>query len=165
MTYNLRKAINDHMVELLGQVTGVKGVFHNRGELPPREKTPGIIYLDGTVQRKTPVDGFNITQMPPAVFTLHPEVVLALTPRDNVNNDLLDGIPNPVDVEMAAFEQQIVGLILSDDTLVAMVGDSGSVIYDGFESDMRNGSTIGATGAVMIFKFAISYVLDPSDFV
>lgn len=162
---NKRQDILNWLVDLLGQVQGVQGVYRNRGQLPPREKTPGIILLDGTVDRKTPVDGFNITQMPSAVFTLKPEVVLALTPRDNVNNDTLNGVVNPVDAEMAAFEQKIVGIVLNDDTLVAMVGDEGSVIYDGFESDMRNGSTIGSEGAVMIFKFAISYVLDPSDFV
>lgn len=164
MTRNVRQEIIDQLLTLLSQVTGVQGVFHNRGELPTREKTPGIILLDGAIERKTPVDGFNITQMPPAVYTLKPEIVLALTPRDNVNNDVLDGHANPVGDEMSLFEQRIVGVILNDDTLVALVGDTGSVIYDGFESDMRNGSTIGATGAVMIFRFAISYVLDPIDF-
>lgn len=162
---NRRQLILSQLVQLLSGVEGVRGVYRNRGQLPPREKTPGIILLDGVIERKTPVDGFNITQMPPAVFTLKPEIVLALTPRDTVDNSTLNNVANPVDEEMATFEQAIVGAVLNDDTLVALVGDEGSVIYDGFESDMRNGSTIGADGAVMIFKFAISYVLDPSDFV
>lgn len=162
---NTRQDILSYLMTLLGQVRGVQGVYRNRGQLPPREKTPGIILLDGIIERKTAVDGFNITQMPPAVFTLKPEVVLALTPRDGVDNIMVSGVENPVDAEMAKFEVAIVGAVLNDDTLVAMVGDEGSVVYDGFDSDMRNGSTIGAEGAVIIFKFAISYVLNPSDFV
>lgn len=162
---NTRQDIINQLLALLGQVAGVQGVYHNRGDLPPREKTPGIIFLDGTVDRKTQVDGGNFTEMPIAIYTLKPEIVLGLTPRDNINNDTLNGISNPVGDEMSLFEQRIVGAILNDDTLVAMVGENGSIVYDGYESDMRNGSTIGATGAVMIFKFAISYVLDPSDFV
>jgi hypothetical protein len=160
---NVREEIIEYVVDLLGQVTGVQGVYRNRGELPPREKTPGIIFLDGVVERKTQLDGYNFNAMPPAVFTLRPEIVLALTPRDDVGNTLLDGADAPVGPEMAAFETKILNAILNDDSLVAMLGDDGSVVYEGFDSDMRNYSSIGATGAVMIFKFAFSYVLDPSD--
>lgn len=162
---NQRAIILAHVFELLSGVNGIVGAYRNRGELPPRDKTPGIILLDGPIERKTSLDGMNLTEMPPAVFTLRPEIVLALTPRDDVGNTLLDGHSAPVDVEIAAFEMKILNAILNDETLVAMVTDNGSIVYDGFESDMRNGSTIGATGAVTIFKFAFSYVLDPSDLV
>lgn len=162
---NARAELLNYIFSLLQGVDGVVGTYRNRGELPPREATPGIILLDGIVNRKTSLEGMNFTSMPAAVFTLIPEIVLALTPRDDVGNTLLDGQPNPVNVEIAAFEMKIMNAILNDETLVAMVGDDGSITYEGFDSDMRNGSSIGSTGAVTIFKFTFSYVLDPSDLV
>lgn len=160
---NVREEVILRIIELLGQVEGVQGVYRNRGELPPREKTPGIIFLDGVTERKTVLEGGNFGEMPTAVFVLKPEIVLALTPRDDVGNTMLDGVDAPVGPEMSAFETKILNAILNDETLPAMLGDNGSVAYEGFDSDMRNYSSIGSTGAVMIFKFSIAYVLDPQD--
>ncbi len=168
---NRRADLLRYVFGLLATVPGVQTfnaapcVFRNRGELPPNEMTPGFIMLDGPVQRKTPLDGMNFTAMPAAVFTVLPEIVLAMTPRDDVGNTTLNGVLSPVDVEIEAFETALLNIILNDETLVAMVGDDGSIAYDGFETDMRNGSSIGATGAVTIFKFAFSYVLDPSELI
>lgn len=166
---NRREDVLLHLFALLGTVQGLQTfngapcVFRNRGELPPREMTPGLIMLDGPVSRKTSLDGMNFNAMPPAVFTMYPEALLALTPRDDVGNTLLNGQPAPIGPEIAVFEARILDVILNDENLVAMLGDDGSVAYDGFESGMRNGSDIGASGAAVIFKFAISYVLDPSE--
>ena len=159
-----RELVNAAMIALLGAVPGVRGVFRDRGELPPQEKTPGIVYLDGTEKRKTVIEGRNFTGMPPAVFTMRPQVFLVLTLRTDADNTLLpDGTVLPVWRELSSFRVAIISAIVNDESLVALVGDNGSVVYEGFDSDMQTGSTIGSLGATMQFHFAISYVLDPSD--
>jgi len=147
---------------LLPKVPGIQGVFRNRSELPPQEKTPGIILLDGTEDRKTSVEGRQFNANPAGVFTLRPQIILALTPRTDPNNTTLpDGTVNPVGTELSSFRVAIINVMTNDDTLVALLGDNGSIVYEGFDSDMQNGSTIGSLGAVMQLKFAISYVLNP----
>lgn len=161
MKMDKREMIMVHLAELLGAVAGIKGVFRDRGELPPRQKTPGILLLDGKEKLKTVQTGKNFTAMPPAIFTLYPQVFLVLTPRDDVTNTTLSRAVNEVWKELSAFRMLILDAVLNDDSLVALIGDNGSVVYNGFDSDMQSGSTIGADGATMQFHFAISYVLDP----
>ena len=149
---------------LLPQVQGIVGVYRNRNELPPEEKTPGIILLDGVEKLKTQVEGHNFTAMPVAVFTLRPQIILALTPRTDPDNTILpNGTVLPVGTELSSFLTKIKSAMINDDTLVAMLGDNGSIVYEGFDSDMQNGSTIGSLGAVMQINFAISYVLNASE--
>lgn len=158
-----REAVMTRLGVLLAAVPGIKGVFRDRGELPPQDKTPGIVLLDGVEKIKTELAGRNFTAMPVAVFTLLPQVFLVLSLRDDVDNTLLNGTSNPVWQELSAFRVKIISAVLNDDSLVALLGDNGSVEYRGFDSDMQTGSTIGSLGATMQFHFAISYVLDPSD--
>jgi hypothetical protein len=51
---------------------------------------------------------------------------------------------------------------LNDETLPLMLGDNGSVVYEGMDTDMQTGSTMGELGATIQFHFAISYVLNMS---
>ena len=161
-----REAINLRLIELLGDVDGIKGVFRDRADLPPNEKTPGILYLDGGEKIKTDLTGGNFTSMPVAVFTMRPQIFVVLTLRtDSDNTKLPDGTTLPVGPELSSFRAKIISAITNDDTLAALVSDNGSVVYEGFDSDMRSGDTIGSDGAKMQLHFAISYVLDPSDLV
>ncbi len=156
--------VNARMIELLGEVPDIKGVFRDRMDLPPQDKTPGIVYLDGVEKIKTELAGRNFTTMPPAVFTVRPQVFLVLTLRTDLDNTLLpDGTVLPVADEMESFRVAILNAVLGDESLAALIGDNGSVVYEGFDSDMQTGSTIGSLGATVQYHFAISYVLDPSD--
>jgi hypothetical protein len=158
-----REAIMQQIETLLASVDGIRGVYRDRGELPPQEKTPGIVLLDGKEEIKNKLAGYNFTAMPPAIFTLLPQIFLVLSVRDTVDNSTLDGVDSPVWSELSSFRIKIIRAMATDETLVAMIGDNGSVEYRGFDSDMQTGSTIGSLGATMQFHFAISYVLDPSD--
>lgn len=158
-----RERIMLQLAELLGAVEGIRGVFRDRGELPPRDKTPGIILLDGSERIKTELRGRNFTSMPAAVFTLRPQIFLVLTPRDDVTNRTLDGQVNEVWKELSLFRMRIMDAVLNDESLVALISDNGSVVYNGYDSDMKTNSTIGAEGAQMQFHFDISYVLNPSN--
>jgi len=156
--------VNAQMIELLGAVQGVKGVFRDRADLPPQDKTPGILYLDSAEKIKTELAGGNFTAMPTAVFTIRPQIFLVLTLRTDADNTLLpDGTVLPVADELQSFRVKILSAIITDDTLAALIGDNGSVVYEGYDTDMRSGDTMGSLGATMQLHLAISYVLDPSD--
>jgi hypothetical protein len=165
MSYDRREAILTHIQTVtLANIPGIKGVFRNRNELPPSDKTPGIILLDGVEKLKTEFEGRNFRGQPPAVFTLRPGIILALTVRTDPDNTLLpDGTVSPVGQELSSFRMLIANAMTNDFDLVTMLGDNGSVFYEGHETDMQNGSTIGSLGAVMQLTFAISYVLDPNE--
>lgn len=160
-----REAIMTHIQTVtLPGVAGIMGVFRNRNDLPPQDKTPGILLLDGIEKMRTEFEHRNLRGQPPAVFTLRPQIILALTPRTDPDNTLLpDGTVLPVGKELSSFRMAILNAMTNDGDLIAMLGDNGSVFYEGFETDMQNGSTIGALGAIMQLTFAISYVLDPSE--
>lgn len=161
---DIREQIMVELQTLLATVPGIKGVFRDRDQLPPEEKTPGIVLLDGTEQLKTDLTGRNFTSMPDAVFTMRPQVFLVLTLRSDPDNTILpDGTVSPVGPELSLFRAAILNAVLGDESLAALCSDNGSVVYEGFESDMQTGSTIGSLGATMQFKFAISYVLMSSD--
>lgn len=160
---DMRETINLRVIALLNQVPGIQGVFRDRGQLPPVDKTPGILYLDGTEKILTKLEGNNLTQMPAAVFTMYPQIFLVLTKRDNMTNETLNSEDNPVGPELSAFRIKIINAILQDDTLAALCTDNGSVFYVGHDTDMQTGKEMGTLGAMMQFHFEISYVLDPSD--
>lgn len=157
-----RELIMLQLMSLLEQVEGIKGVYRDRGQLPPTEKTPGVILLDGTERVQTQLADHNFTSMPPAVFAMRPQIFMVLTPRDDLTNTTLGGAAAPIGPEIATFRMRILNAVLSDETLVALVGDNGSVIYEGMDTDMQTGSTMGELGATIQFHFVISYVLDPS---
>jgi hypothetical protein len=132
--------------------------------LPPVDKTPGIILLDGVERQKTSFEDRNFRGQPSAVFTLRPGLILALTQRTDPDNTLMpDGSTYPVGLELSALRVLIINAMTNDEDLVTMLGDNGSIFYEGHETDMQNGSTIGSLGAVMQLTFAISYVLDPRE--
>jgi hypothetical protein len=141
----------------------VQGVYRDRGQLPPVEKTPGIILLDGTERIRTSLEDRNFTAMPDAVFTMRPQVFMVLTPRDDLRNETLGGISAPIGPEISSFRMKILSAILGDETLPLLVGDNGSVVYEGMDTDMQTGSTMGELGATIQFHFAISYVLNLSN--
>jgi hypothetical protein len=159
-----REQVNLAVIALLAAVPGIKGVFRDRGELPPQELTPGIVYLDGTERIKTQIEGRNFVGMPTAVFTMRPQIFLVLTMRTDASNTLLpDGTVLPVGVELSSFRVAIINAVVHDESLIALVGPNGSIVYEGHDTDMQTGSTIGSLGATMQFHFAISYVLDPTE--
>jgi hypothetical protein len=135
----------------LAQVDGVKSVFRNRGEVPA-DKLPAAVLLDGKEVIKISTAGHGGMRVP-SVFTLSPQIFIVLKPRDDINND-------GVGEELSAFRVQILKLIRDDDTLAALLGSNGEVVYEGHDTDMQTGSTMQGQ---MQMNFTFSYVLNPSD--
>lgn len=152
-----REAILSHLLSILQTVNGVavvdgvKSVFRNRGEVPA-EKLPASVLLDGKEVMKIS----NSTRggmRAPTVYTLSPQIFIVLKPRDDINND---GIGE----ELSAYRVQILKLMRDDDTLWALLGSNGEVIYEGHDTDMQTGSTMQGQ---MQMNFTFSYVLNTSD--
>ena len=153
----------DILVELqtvLGAISGIKGVWRDRGVLRP-SMAPAILLLDGNETRQTRVEGRGHMQMPPAVFTLKPEIAILLPPRDTVQNLTLGGLPQPIGPDLSAWRVAIIAAVINDSNLVSMCSPN-QVTYDGYSTDFRVGQEIGAFGAWMLFMFSFSYSLDPS---
>lgn len=156
-----REAILQRLNTILAAVPNVVSVWRDRGVLPPA-KCPAILLLDGDETRQTRVESaITVVQMPPAVFTFRPEIAIVLPPRDTVQNLTLDGLPAPAGPALSAFRASILATVLNDQTLIGLCSPTGKIIYEGYRTDMQSGAELGAQGPHMLFRFSISYVLDP----
>jgi hypothetical protein len=138
-------------VDGVAVIEGVKSVFRNRGEVPA-EKLPAVVLLDGREVLKITTSLHGGLRVP-SIFTLSPQIFVVLKPRDDINND-------GVGEELSLFRAKIIALIRDDDTLAALLGSNGEVIYEGHDTDMQTGSTMQGQ---MQMNFTFSYVLNPSD--
>ena len=86
-----REMIMVRLTELLGAVSGIKGVFRDRGELPPRDKTPGIILLDGVERLRTEIANKNWATIVKALGV----VLRRLTLDRNTRRHMVDGVVMP----------------------------------------------------------------------
>jgi hypothetical protein len=69
---------------------------------------------------------------------------------------------SPLGPLISQYRAAMISAILNDQSLVALVGANGQIIYERMETDMQTGSTVGALGATVMFQFALTYVLNPS---
>lgn len=170
-----RELILVRLFTLLGELPGIKTVYRNGSELTEAEK-PGAVLLDGVETILTNPARRNIVQMPPAEFVLRPQVFIVLPMADNIKTNLnvtvlgtpyaateVGGQPmSPVGPLISQYRATVVSGVLNDQNLVSLVGPNGQIILEGMETDMQTGSTVGAFGATAMFRFALTYVLNPS---
>lgn len=153
-----REEILAHLVPLLGNVSGIKNVFRDRGEMK-RELLPAIVLLDGRESIRSDILSRKTVRMPPALFLLQTQIWLALEPRDNVDNEKLRGIDAPIGPELSHYRMLILDAVLNDATLVSILTPNGQMEYRGCETDMAIGSSMVGQ---MMMQFDFTYVLSPS---
>jgi len=163
MTNDRREDILARLQVVLGGVPNVRGVWRDRGVLK-QSMAPAILLLDGNETRQTRVEGRGHTQMPPAVFTLKPQIAILLPPRDTVQNLTLGGVPQPIGPDLSAYRVAIIAAVLNDEQIIWMCEPNG-LTYDGFTTDMRVGQELGAFGPWMLFMFSFNYTFDASQLV
>lgn len=150
---------------LLPQVPGISpaNLFRDASQLTEDQK-PGIVLLDGDEKLVTDRKGHSLVAMPPAVFVLTPQIFVLLPMVDNVDAAVYPqthkGVSAPSGPAISAMRAAILQIIVPDQQLIAMCGPNGQVDYEGCETDMKSGSTIGTLGAQLQMNFAISYVFD-----
>jgi hypothetical protein len=129
----------------------------NRNELPSG-KVPGIILCDGDeindprMVRKA--RGQTETGIPPQLIKMTPEIYVVLDERkpNNVN----------VGADLNLARLAIIAAIFPDQTLQAIVGNNGDIIYEAGITDLaRNRAMQGQLGISISF----SYPLLPSEYV
>ena len=151
------------IMALLGEMLAVGDfvtIWRDRGEVPPVDSEtkspllPAAILLDGREVPRVRTEGHAYqSRVPSTVMTLLPEVWVVLMPKNNVTNQ---GIGE----ELSLYRVKVVGKILNDDTLIAMVGSNGEIEYRGCETDMQSG---GLLEGQMRMDFGLSYTLDPTE--
>lgn len=149
------------LMELLGDIEGITAVYRDRGELP-NDKLPAAVLLDGSERLRTHISGKSFVQMPPAMFTLSPQIFIILKPRDDISNEKLDGVDAPVGPELSLYRRRVINA-MKDENLAMLLGPNGQIECLKIDTDMQTGSTIGAMGAQMQFHYDLTYLLDPSD--
>lgn len=146
---------------------GAASVTRDRDQLPnsnidtlEKSLLPGIVMLDGKEALNTNIRGQQMTQMPPAYFTMEPQVWLMLPPRDRADNLTLNEQAAPVGPELSKWRAKILKAVLKDPNLILKVGSGGQIEYRGCETDMMIGATI--VGQMML-QFAITYPFNVAD--
>ena len=152
-----REAILERLETVLGNVTGITAVYRDRGEMPI-EKLPAAVLLDGSEIIAQQVPPMKSVRMPPAMFTLVPQVFVVLKPRDDMTNTTLDGIDAPIGPELSAYRLQIMDAVINDPTLLGLVGSNGQILYRGCDTDMQSGSSM--IGQLQM-HFEFTYTLMP----
>jgi hypothetical protein len=154
---DIREAILARLETVLGNITGITAVYRDRGEMPI-EKLPAAILLDGSEVVAQQVEPNKFVRMPPAIFTLMPQVFVVLKPRDDLTNNTLDGIESPIGPELSAYRIQVIDAVVNDPTLLTLVGSNGQILYRGCDTDMQSGSSM--IGQLQM-HFQFNYVFMP----
>jgi hypothetical protein len=150
---------------LLPQTPGIDpaNIFRDASQLTEAQK-PGIVMLDGDEKLVTDRKGHSLVAMPPAVYKMTPQIFVLLPMVDNIDAAVYpqttNSVPTPTGPAISVMRAAILKIIVPDQQLIAMCGPNGQVDYDGIETDMKSGSTIGTLGAQLQINLIISYTFD-----
>lgn len=153
-----REDILSRLLVVLSTIPGITAAYRDRAELPD-DKLPAAILLDGgefIVEQELPKHKF--VKMPPALFTIAPQVFVILRPRDDMSNETLDGVAAPVGPELSDYLDKVIDAVVNDPTLLSLVGSNGQIFYRGSDTDMGTGRSI--VGQLQV-SFEFTYVFIP----
>jgi hypothetical protein len=149
----LREPILVHLQALLGSMPGVALCARNRGELS-NDQRPGVILLDGAETIVGDPTSLKTVRMPPALFTLRPQIIVVARERDTATNETVDGQDAPIGPELTHWLDLTTATVLNDQTLRDLVTPNGQITYLGHDTDMQWGSSM--IGALQI-HLALNY--------
>jgi hypothetical protein len=133
-----REQILAQIVAVLGSISGVMGVYRDRG-LMGDEKLPAIVVLDGREDIVSNIPPLKSVQMTPAIFRLQPQIFVICRERDDATNLTLDGQDDPIGPELSGWRDVVLAHLVNDPTLVSMLTTSGQIVYRGSQTDMATG--------------------------
>ncbi len=141
---DVREAILEQLQTLLSGVSGIAGVYRDRGDLTTME-LPAIILLDGS-EENTMADqamqNKSQSRFPGGVVNLKPDIVVVLQPRSDASNTTIDGpngqlIPaSPIGPEISQWRMSVRAAIENDPSLISLLYPQGGMTYLGSETDM-----------------------------
>lgn len=150
--FNLLKGLT---VTLTNGTIPAGHIVRNRDELP-KELVPGIILLDADEVRdpRTPLLQGRATRVSPSLMRMTPEIYVVLDVRKPQNALVGE------DINLA--RAAIINAIVHNKDLLSIVGDNGSIVYDGCVTDLaRNRQMRGQLGISITF----TYPFIPDEFV
>jgi hypothetical protein len=134
-------------IELTTGVITAGNFVHNRNDLP-KEKVPGIILLDADEVKDSmlpELTGRNL-RPGPSRMKMTPEVYIVLEVRKPQNEQ--------VGEDLNTARAAILNKVLHDPNLQRIVGDNGSITYDGCVTDLaRNRVMEGQMGLSITFTY------------
>lgn len=154
---DIRESILVRLEDVLGGIAGITSVYRDRAEMPI-EKLPAAILLDGSEFVAQEIPPHKFVKMPPALFTLVPQIFIVLKPRDDMTNTTLDGADAPVGPELSDYRNKVIAAVVNDPTLLSLVGSNGQITYRGSDTDMQSGSSM--VGQIQL-HFHFNYTLIP----
>ena len=166
MSGDTREAILEQLQTLLSSVSGIAGVYRDRGDLSTME-LPAIVLLDGSednpmadlaVQNKS-------VRFPGGAMNLKPDIIVLLQPRSDASNTTIDG-PNgllvpasPIGPEISQWRMSVRAAIENDPTLITLLYPQGGMTFLGSETDMFAESPT-LQGRIII-RYSFRYWLTP----
>ncbi len=165
-----REEILAYLFVLLQGVSGVVTCWRNRGDLPEKNpqtgasQRPAVILLDGDdrlLHKSEEVYVRKSVRMPPAIAVVSPQIFIVLDAADDRSNTTANGLAYDVGAVLSQWRLLIKGAIENDAHLVSLLTSSGQIVYLGFDTDMKTGSTIGALGPMGMLKYDFYYPLLP----
>ena len=144
-----REEILARMFTILATVTGMTSTFRNRG-LIDNDQRPALVLLDGDDSTKTTGSGRGRGRMSPVIISMSPQVFVVLKLAKPQNEH--------VGTDLNAVRSEIIAKFASDDELLALIGTSGDISYDGCETDLKSGSPMEGQ---MRLDFTITTVMNP----
>lgn len=152
-----REDILERLETVLASIEGITAVYRDRAEMPT-DMLPAAILLDGSEMIAQEIVPSKSVRMPPAIFTLVPQIFIVLKPRDDMSNTTLDGVEAPVGPELSSYRLQVISAVVNDPTLLSLVGSNGQILYRGCDTDMQSGSSM--IGQLQM-HFEFNYVFMP----
>ena len=154
MTVHRREDILARVMEILEEVatadTSIENVYRNRGAIE-NDKLPALMLLDGDETTRNTGEGRGRARMSSMLTVLHPQVFILIRNKKPKNED--------VGQLLNTYRGNIVKAIAADAQLLALVYPHGDIIYDGLETDLKNGM---AMMGEMQLNFSISAVMNPN---
>lgn len=156
------------LATLLGEMSGVQGVYRDRGDLVGRflvsptsvlEELPAVLLLQGGSDLTMDPAPLKSRLMPPAIFALKPEIYIICKPHDDATNLTRSDIADPIYTELSDWRVRVDAAVMNDPTLISILGSSGQIIFHGYETDMRNG---GELLGMMQMRYEFRYLWTPS---
>jgi hypothetical protein len=160
-----REAILEQLQTLLSGVSGIAGVYRDRGDLSTME-LPAIILLDGSEDNTMADEAVRnkSVRFPGGIVNLKPSIVVVLQPRSDATNLTLDG-PNgtvvaaPIGPEISQWRMSVRAAIENDHTLISLLGPTGQINYLGSDTDM-DPESMTLQGRLLV-RYSFRYWLTP----
>jgi len=92
---------------------------------------------------------------------MSPQIVILLQSRDRIENDILEGVVNPVGPEVSRWMNLVNAAVVNDPSILNLVTANGTHYLSAVETDLKIPRAVGALGAWVMLLFEFFYPMFP----